>query len=224
MTSLSQLRKLKEAPRPQEDAQEPFPVAPLPVDGEPQTYLLTPYLERLQALSQEQKGLVQEKAHINATMARQQQETNKMLRRLAQDSKLLSQHAPPKSETPHSSLSFAKATKSASITEQIRPWLFAADSAKIATLEAVAEAADKGEVSIEDAMQALDQVSMLQNKGPLQVPEDGEAGLAERHIEAAEVDEKSGAIVEKRAERRRTKDEQRSIWSALDGNLGLINE
>ncbi|RYC63719.1 hypothetical protein CHU98_g2482 [Xylaria longipes] len=224
MASMSQLRKLKESPRPQEEAQESAPAAPLPANPEPQTYLLTPYLEKLQALSQEQKGLVQEKAHINATIAKQQQETNKALRRLAQDSKLLSKHAPPKSEKSHSSLSFAKATKSATITEQVRPWLFAADSAKIATLEAVAEAVDKGQMSIEDAMQALDQVSMLQNKGPLQVPKEREAGSAERSTGTSEEDEKSGASVERRTKKKSVKDEQKSIWSILDGNLGLINE
>ncbi|KAI0459418.1 hypothetical protein F5B21DRAFT_456646 [Xylaria acuta] len=224
MASMSQLRKLKESPHPQEEEQESAPVVPLPAVPEPQTYLLTPYLEKLQALSQEQKGLVQEKAHINATVARQQQETNKTLRRLAQDSKLLSKHAPPKSGKSRSGLSFAKATKSATITDQVQPWLFAADSAKIATLEAVAEAVDKGQMSIEDAIQALDQVSMLQNKGPLQVPGDGELRSAERSMETAEEDEKSGISVERRTEKKPSKDEQRSIWSILDGNLGLINE
>ncbi|KAI0555386.1 hypothetical protein F4679DRAFT_166630 [Xylaria curta] len=223
MASMSQLRKLKESPRPQEIAQKSTTVTWLPADPEPQTYLLTPYLEKLQALSQEQKGLVQEKAHINATISKQQQETNKALRRLAQDSKLLSKHAPPKSEKSNSSLSFAKATKTATIAEQVQSWLFAADSAKIATLEAVAEAVDKGQVSIEDAMQALDQVSIIQNKGPLQVPGD-EEGAAERSMENANEDEQSGVSVERRAEKKPIKIEQKSIWSILDGNLGLINE
>ncbi|KAI0409732.1 hypothetical protein F4802DRAFT_545289 [Xylaria palmicola] len=224
MASMSQLRGLKESPRPQEEARRPVSVGPSPAVPEPHTYLLTPYLEKLQALSREQKGLVQEKTHINATIARQQQETNKTLRRLAQESKLLSRHAPSKSETPHSGLSFAKATRNASVTEQIQPWLFAADSAKIATLEAVAEAVDRGQTSIGDAMQALDRVSMLQNKGPLQVPEDGGARPAGRCGEPVREAEKSGANVERRAEKKSANEEQKSIWSALDGNLGLINE
>ncbi|KAI1281023.1 hypothetical protein F5Y07DRAFT_316470 [Xylaria sp. FL0933] len=224
MASMSQLRKLRELPRPEKEVSKPAPEIPLPAYPEPQTYLLTPYLEKLQALSQEQKGLVQEKAHINATIARQQQETNKTLRRLAQDSTLLSKHPQPKTEKSHSSLSFAKATKSASVTEQIQPWLFAADSAKIATLEAVAEAVDKGQMSIEDAMQALDQVSMLQNKGPLQVPEDGGASSAKGDGGSTESSEKIEASSERRGEKKPMKDGQKSIWSALDGNLGLINE
>ncbi|KAI1423968.1 hypothetical protein F5Y12DRAFT_754956 [Xylaria sp. FL1777] len=221
MVSMSQLRKLKELPRPQVEVTGSTPTILLPARPEPQTYLLTPYLEKLQALSREQKGLVQEKAHINAAIARQQQETNKTLRRLAQDSKLLSKYPQPKSAKPHSNLSFAKATKSASVTEQIQPWLLAADSAKIATLEAVAEAVDKGQMSIEDAMQALDQVSMLQNKGPLHMPEDGDTGSAKGDMESAE---KSGTSSDKRTEKKPKNDGQKSIWSALDGNLGLINE
>ncbi|KAI1189366.1 hypothetical protein F5B17DRAFT_391716 [Nemania serpens] len=221
MASISQLRKLKDLPRPREEAREPVPVVPAPASTEPQTYLLTPYLQKLQALSREQKGLVQEKAHINAAISRQQQETNKMLRRLAQESRLLSKYTPPKSEKSHSSMSFAKATKSASIAEQIQPWLFAADSAKIATLEAVAQAVDEGQMSIDDAIQALKQVSMLQNKGPLHVPEDGKVELG-KEVEGEE--RKSSGSAEKRVEKKAPKVEQKSIWSALDGNLGLINE
>jgi hypothetical protein len=210
MTSMSQLRKLSESQPPQVDVRATAPEVPLATAPEPQTYLLTPYLETLQALSREQKGLVQEKAHINATIAQQQQEANKTLRRLAQGSQLLSNYAPPKSEKPQSDLSFGKATKSASVTEQIQPWLFAADSAKISTLEAVAEAVDKGQMSIEDAMQALDQVSMLQNKGPLRM-----LGVG---------DQTSAGSAEKHTERISAKEEEGSIWAALDGNLGLINE
>ncbi|KAI0104812.1 hypothetical protein GGR51DRAFT_220807 [Nemania sp. FL0031] len=223
MASISQLRELKGLPRAEGHVQESRISVSLSAVPEPQTYLLTPYLEKLQALSREQKGFVQEKAHINATMTRQQQETKKMLRRLTQESRLLLKYPLPKSEQ-HSSLSFAKATKSASIAEQIQPWLIAADSAKISTLEAVAEAVDQGQLSLEDAMQALAQVSMLQNKGPLQVPEDGKAGSAEGEMEFLGKTKRSSGSIEKRSEKRNSKAEQKSIWSTLDGNLGLINE
>ncbi|KAI0972528.1 hypothetical protein F4678DRAFT_428363 [Xylaria arbuscula] len=213
MASIYQLRKLKESSQPQKMMSESTPAMSSPAVPEPQTYVLTPYLEKLQALSREQKDLVQEKAHINATIAQQQQETNKTLRRLTQDSKLLSKHPEPTSENSHASLSFARATKSASVTEQIQPWLFAADSAKIATLEAVAEAVDQGQMSIEDAMHALDQVSILQNKGPLQMLKNGDAGSAEGATGFTD-----------NAEKRSMEHGQKSIWSALDGNLGLINE
>ncbi|KAJ3579236.1 hypothetical protein NPX13_g1328 [Xylaria arbuscula] len=208
MASITQLREPKIlAQSHREEVSKPAPAIAVPTIPEPQAYLLTPYLEKLQTLSQEQKGLVQEKAHINSTLARQQQETNKALRRLATDSQLLSKYPQPKPEKSLSGLSFAKATKSASITDQIQPWLFAADSAKIVTLEAVAEAVDKGQMSIEDAMQALYQVSMLQNKGPLQVADEG-----------------NGASSEERTGKKSTGDKPKSIWSILDGNLGLINE
>ncbi|KAI8632095.1 hypothetical protein F5Y19DRAFT_385497 [Xylariaceae sp. FL1651] len=224
MASMAQLQKLKLSEWPQMEKEETEAEALLSPEPEPQTYLMTPYLEKLQALSREQKGLVQEKAHINATIARQQQETNKTLRRLAQESELLSKYAPPKTEKPQSSSDFGEATKSATVAEQIQPWLFAADSAKIATLEAVAEAVDRGQMAVDDAMQALDQVSRLQNKGPLQVPEPGETGHAEHDLWLAEAeDEKGGANIRKNTEKKST-DEDKSIWSTLDGNLGLINE
>ncbi|KAI1432405.1 hypothetical protein GGR50DRAFT_601467 [Xylaria sp. CBS 124048] len=216
MASMAQLRKLRDTPRPPPLEKIQAPETPLPARSEPQTYLLTPYLEKLQALSHEQKRLVQEKAHIHAAITRQQQDANKILRRLTHDSKLLSDHAPPVPERRQSGMSFAKATKRFSVTEQIQPWLFAADSAKIATLEAVAEAVDKGQMSIDDTVQALDQVSILQNKGPLEMPGEGGATSPEQDAEPGEPgenDEKKGA-----------KDQLKSIWSVLDGNLGLINE
>ncbi|KAI0508407.1 hypothetical protein F5B22DRAFT_404586 [Xylaria bambusicola] len=223
MASVSLLGKSKKATGHEDVSRPPpAPVTSAPIAPEPQTYLLIPYLERLQSLSQEQRGLVQEKAHINTTISRQQQDTNKALRRLAQDSKLLSKYPQAKPENLLAGISFSKATKSASITDQIRPWLFAADSAKIVTLEAAAEAVDRGQMPLEDAMQALHQVSLLQDKGPLQAPEDGDA-------EFAKEDEISGTIGEvragkKRASKKPTMDRPKSIWSILDGNLGLINE
>ncbi|GAP86181.1 hypothetical protein SAMD00023353_0303140 [Rosellinia necatrix] len=224
VASMYQLRQLKESPRPRAEAQKPALVVSASVNPGPQTYLLTPYLEKLQALSHEQKGFIQEKAHINAAITRQQQETSKALRHLAQDSKLLSSYAPPKSKKPNSGMSFTKATKGASIAEQIQPWLFAADSAKIATLEAVAEAVEKGQASIDEAIQALDQVSMLQNKGPLQVTGSSEAELANTVTESAEGGEQSSSSPEKRGEKNSANDGQKSIWASLDGNLGLINQ
>ncbi|KAI0397896.1 hypothetical protein F5Y17DRAFT_295758 [Xylariaceae sp. FL0594] len=229
MSSMARLRKLAAAEPPEEKevAQDPAEldvVSPAELNPEPQTYLLTPYLESLQSLSQEQKTLVQEKAYINATMARQQQEANKALQRLAQKSKLLAKYAPPPQsaeERSHANPSFSDATKAkkgASITEQIEPWLFAADSAKIATLESVAEEVDKGQIFIEKAMESLNQVSMLQNKGPLRVPpppvEGGEDGSGRSESESAAQEEGQIKCGEKKG----------SLWATLDGNLGLINE
>lgn len=255
MASMSQLRKLRDAPQqskeelalnrrlPSSSIQASI-IAPPPPP--PQTYLLTPYLEKLQALSREQKGFVQEKAHINATIARQRQETSKALRRLAQDGKLLSQPQPQSQPTTTTTTndnttinpptSFAKATQSASIASQVQPWLFAADTAKIATLEAVASAVDRGQASADDAVRALHHVSLLRNKGPLRLPGDHDhdheeeenagAGVVEEE-ECSGEDEKSGGgekNKKKDKDKKSGKEERGSIWSVLDGNLGLINQ
>ncbi|KAK5628102.1 hypothetical protein RRF57_003817 [Xylaria bambusicola] len=217
MASIFLLGKPKKVAGPEEVSRLPPPVTSAPISSEPQTYLLITYLERLQSLSQEKKGVVQEKAHISTTIARQQQDTNKALRRLAQDSKLLSKYPQPKPENLHASLSFSKATKNVSITDQIQPWLFAADSAKIVTLEAAAEAVDRGQMPIEDAMQALHQVFLLQDKGPLQAAETGDVECAKEHAA-------NSNIGEIRAGKKPAMDRSKSIWSILDGNLGLINE
>ncbi|KAI0164807.1 hypothetical protein GGR57DRAFT_212811 [Xylariaceae sp. FL1272] len=165
---------------------------------EPQTYLLAPYLENLAALAIEQRSLTQERAHINSTITRQKQATRNKLRHVAQTSELLSKYTSPDADQSDSQ----DFTKGPNVASQIRPWLYAADSVKIATLESVAEAVDAGQMAIDDAMQALDQTSRLQNKAPLN-PLSGE------RASASDARKDSG---------------KKSIWSSLDGNLGLINE
>ncbi|KAI0383850.1 hypothetical protein F5Y04DRAFT_22582 [Hypomontagnella monticulosa] len=224
VAQLEQLKQLKPEP-PQKTAQEQESGGPISSITESEAFLLTPYLEKLQAMSLEQKGLIQEKSHINGALSKQQQDLNKVLSHLVEESHLLQKYPSKGSDKPVSS--FSEATKGVSksnVTSQVEPWISAAQSAQIATLEAVFEKVEEGQLAAEDAMQALEQVRKLLNKEEKQPEEPrGEGDGAERDMWVGD-DENSGARVRKNREKKLEKQKAQSIYAKLDGNLGLINE
>ncbi|KAI1501741.1 hypothetical protein F5X99DRAFT_190414 [Biscogniauxia marginata] len=268
MTSLMQLKQLdrenrpdvekdknkrkqqSRKPKPEEPALTAAAAAASVKAAEPTAYLLTPYLERLQAISREQKGLIQEKSHINTMLARQRRETTKILDHLMDESQLLLKYPISTNTTGKSDdrgagsktksrISFGEVTRGAassaaqgrqSVTAQVEPWIFAADSAKIATLEAVAEKVEEGQMAVEEAMRSLDEVRKLLNKEEEEAEGQGDKDEGEGSPEddlwlAGDGDGKGTAPVRKNTEKKKPeKGEEKSIWSKLDGNLGLINE
>ncbi|RYP06994.1 hypothetical protein DL764_002817 [Monosporascus ibericus] len=182
--------------------------------------LITPYVEKLQAIAREQKGLVQEKSHINATLAKHQQVTQETLGHLREESQLLAKF-PSAASTGKRDADFGEATRAtkepSSVTSLLEPWLLAADAAKLATLETVAEKVEEGQTAVDEAMGALDEARKLLNKEA-----EGDEGdsLGEQDASGgAAGDEKGGASA-----RKITGKGQKSIYAKLDGKLGLINE
>ncbi|KAI8966022.1 hypothetical protein F5Y11DRAFT_236571 [Daldinia sp. FL1419] len=227
MASIAQLEQLNFQRPPKQEPRQHFQFEePKPNKPPSEAFLLTPYLEKLQAISREQKGLIQEKSHINASLAKQQQDFNQILDHLIEESHLLPKYPAKRSEKPRQSFgSITKGIKNVSVTDQIEPWISAAHSAQIATLEAVFEKVEEGQIAAEDAMQALDEVRKLLNKEvaePEQSPGEGSGG--ERDMWIGEDEETSGTRVRKNREKKVEKPKGQSIYAKLDGNLGLINE
>ncbi|KAI6093777.1 hypothetical protein F4821DRAFT_5033 [Hypoxylon rubiginosum] len=228
IASIGQLKQVKvESPQSQGREQQPATEAPSPRGPKPdsEAFLLTPYLEKLQAIAREQKGLIQEKSHINTALAKQQQDLNVTLSHLVEESHLL--HKYPTKKPDSSQLSFGEATKGArrtNVTSQIEPWISAADSAQIATLEAVFDRVEEGQVAAEDAMQALDQARKLLNKEKAETEETPEGQDASEQDMWVGEEDNGGARVRKNREKKVEKQKGESIYAKLDGNLGLINE
>ncbi|KAI1383184.1 uncharacterized protein F4822DRAFT_419572 [Hypoxylon trugodes] len=225
LASIAQLKQLNlESPQGQE-SQAPQELPP-PSNSDSEAFLLTPYLEKLQAISREQKGLIQEKSHINATLAKQQQDINKITNHLVEESHLLQTY--PTKKSGKSKSSFGEATKGANrsnVTSQVEPWISAANSAQIATLETVFEKVEEGQAAAEDAMQALDQARKLLNKDDVKIGDTpGEQETSEHDMWVGEDDENSGTRVRKNREKKVETQKGLSIYAKLDGNLGLINE
>ncbi|KAI2468022.1 hypothetical protein F4781DRAFT_282523 [Annulohypoxylon bovei var. microspora] len=226
LISMAQLKHLKLEPLKTREKQREHEIEePPPSSAKPEAFLLMPYLEKLQTISREQKGLIQEKSHINTTLAKQQQDLNKLLNHLVEESHLLQKFP---ANTSNKQLSFGEATKGvskANVTSQVEPWISAANSAQIATLEAVFEKVEEGQVAAEDAMEALDEVRKLLNKEEVEPEQSyGEQESSERDMWVGEDDENGGTRVRRNRDKKVEKQKGESIYAKLDGNLGLINE
>jgi hypothetical protein len=183
-------------------------------------YLLLPYIEQAQALARQQKSMVQEKSHTNGILAKQQEDTRQILDRVAEESQLLSRYqaanVPSKSHS-----SFEDATSQFDklrIMEQVQPWIYAADSAKLATLEEVAESVELGMGSVDEARAHLEQICKLLN---IPVPREGDVATPK---DSGEGNEKTSISPRKGQTKKDDDDCVKTIWDVLDGNLGSINE
>ncbi|EGY22755.1 hypothetical protein VD0002_g2018 [Verticillium dahliae] len=127
-------------------------------------HIMLPYLEDLLDLSRQQKGMIQQKSHINNILAQQVKDTRQILVHLAEESQLLPSHSMPAAK--RGKLGFdehmsAAASDTPDTVSQVRPWVYAADSAKISTMETVAEKVEEGHLALEGSMKALHDVEQL---------------------------------------------------------------
>jgi hypothetical protein len=167
---------------------------------------ILPYIENLLNRAHKQRALIQQKSHVNVTLARQLRETGQALGHQAEESQLLPAHRPrPGALRRNPTLNEAVASvEPLDCTSRVRPWVTAADSAKIATLEAVMEKVEEGQSSIEQAMGVLNETESLLGREPggtvtpSLVPQPGLEGqpLAKQNA--------------------------RDIWAPLRGDVGLL--
>ncbi|OIW35366.1 hypothetical protein CONLIGDRAFT_608580 [Coniochaeta ligniaria NRRL 30616] len=189
----------------------------------PVTYLLTPYLERLLSLSREQKSLITQKSHLNITIAKQLKETVQTLDHLAEESNLLPRHPIP--GTSRRKLGFGDAlgnSETLNSSSRVKPWVYAADSAKIATLEAVAEKIEEGQVALEGSMRAIQEIEQLLGRNP--AGEGAEkADVTDDDIWLTEDKPSARAGPARKHARKESKaGNATDLWAFLDGSLGLL--
>ncbi|KAF9879878.1 hypothetical protein CkaCkLH20_02689 [Colletotrichum karsti] len=190
----------------------------------PTSHLLIPYLEKMLALSREQKGMITQKSHINNVLAKQSKETRQALDHLAEESQLLPGHPMPKPR-PRSGFAedFASAvSEKQAMSERVKPWVFAADSAKIATLEAVAEKIEEGQVALEGSMTALQEVDKLLGQEPPEAQKDAGGDTTEEDIWLTQGSGNKAGARRHAHQRKGSASKPGDIWSAIDGKLGLI--
>ncbi|KAF5019314.1 hypothetical protein F66182_8683 [Fusarium sp. NRRL 66182] len=194
-------------------------------DPEPQssTYLLTPYLETLLTLSKKQKSMIAQKAHANATIGKEIKENCQSLSRLEEESQLLPAHSVTPTSRRRSGLGeFLTSTERAGFTGKIQSWVLAADAAKIATLENVAEQVEGGQVALENSMQVLQEIDLLLGQGNTAHEDEAQADTTEDDV-WLEAGTKSPTKARRHTEK--SKDaEQKDPWSSLHGKLGLIGQ
>ncbi|GKT42164.1 uncharacterized protein ColSpa_02345 [Colletotrichum spaethianum] len=196
------------------------------IPAEPTTHLLIPYLDKLLSLSREQKGMITQKSHIHTVLAKQTKETRQALDHLAEESQLLPLHPMPGTGRPKSGFgedfSAAMSEKPMS-SDRVKPWVFAADSAKIATLEAVAEKIEEGQVALEGSMPVLQEVDKLLGQRSKEPEEEAVGDMTEEDIWLTQGSaKKAGARKHATHQRKESTVNPDDIWSAIDGKLGLI--
>ncbi|KFA74795.1 hypothetical protein S40288_03506 [Stachybotrys chartarum IBT 40288] len=191
----------------------------------PLEFLLTPYVEMLLSNSSDLKAVITQKSHLNQSLAKQSTSTGQAIRHLAEESQLLPQYPLNKSNRRKSVIREdlpAKSNSRSALTEQVKPWVFAADAAKIATLETVTETVEGGQVALEGFMQNVHAMQLLlgqQTNGATQSVDDKEATdedvwLATSTEQNAKPRKHTGSSTEKQQEN--------DLWSRLHGSLGLI--
>ncbi|KAG7292220.1 hypothetical protein NEMBOFW57_002255 [Staphylotrichum longicolle] len=191
----------------------------------PTAHLLSPYLEQLLSLAHEQKGLIAHKSHLNTTISRQLKENDQILGHLAEESHLVPAHPMPGAS--RSKAAFAEATatlESSGPSQRVRPWVFAADSAKISTLEAVAEKIEEGQIALEGSMRTLGELEQLLGKSVDSQKIDEPAGSSEEDLWLTEGQPSSRAAGARRHTIRKADKpaQPKTVWDMLDGNLGLL--
>ncbi|KAK4042109.1 hypothetical protein C8A01DRAFT_14255 [Parachaetomium inaequale] len=207
---------------PATEAKAPAPAAP---KQPPTAHLLSPYLEQLLSISREQKGLIAQKSHLNGAVSKQLKENSQVLDHLAEESQLIPAHPMP--GAPRPSAAFADAmssTDSSGPSNRVRPWVFAADSAKISTLEAVAEKIEEGQIALEGSMRTLGEIEQLLGQPPESQEKEERDSTGEDDLWLAE-GQPSGKTTGARKHTSQTADrpaQAKTAWDMLDGNLGLL--
>ncbi|KAH7368970.1 hypothetical protein B0T11DRAFT_68931 [Plectosphaerella cucumerina] len=188
---------------------------------QPLTHQLVPYLETLLELSRKQKGMIQHKSHLTSTLGKEARETRKALNYLAEESQLLPRHPMPGSSSKGSfeeHMAGAAAEKP-NVAKQVKPWVYAADSAKIATFEVVAEKVEEGQLALEDSMKTLYEIDELLGR---QKPDEGQGQAGEEDVWLTEA--RTAGSSAQAQQRKPAQASPGDPWSALLGDLGLIGE
>ncbi|KXX83055.1 hypothetical protein MMYC01_200513 [Madurella mycetomatis] len=192
----------------------------------PNMHLLAPYLEQLLSIAKEQKGLIAQKSHLGAAISNQLKENGQIIDHLAEESQLIPAHPMPGASRRDSTFADAlTAAESADPSSRVKPWVFAADSAKISTLEAVAEKIEEGQIALEGTMHTLAEVDqLLGQRSNDQRDDDDGRDTAEEDPWLAEgrPSRQAGGARNLTSRKAEEAGQPKSVWDMLDGNLGLL--
>lgn len=167
--------------------------------------------------------MITQKSHMNLALGLQSKDASQIIGHLAEESQLLPQYPLKGATRRRSGLGdemVLTSSERGGLSGKIQPWVFAADSAKIATLETVAEKVEGGQIALENSMKTLQDIDHLLGL-------DTEGQTEEPDEEPMEVDvwlntgSKTPASARKHTDKR-DKRNSKDLWSNLHGNLGLL--
>ncbi|KAJ4394739.1 hypothetical protein N0V93_003958 [Gnomoniopsis smithogilvyi] len=185
------------------------------------THLITPYIENLLSVAHEQKAAITQKSHFTNVLTKQSEDIGKALVRLADESQLLPEHPTRRRQERLGGDSLDK--RGHEITTSVQSWVSAADSAKLATLETIAEKIEEGQIALEGSTKYLAEIDQLLGR-TVGVPDesvDGDTSMDDIWLTETQTPRK-GSKAPAKSKSDATKG-PKDVWSLLDGNLGLIN-
>lgn len=187
-------------------------------------YLLTPCIEALLSFANNQKSLISQKSHISKTLERCTDETCQVLGHLAEESQLLPAYPLKdslrrKSRVMHELT--VKSSENADLSTRIKPWVFAVDAAKIVNLESMAETIESGQMALEHAITALDDVETLLGIASQDTESSGGSKVADDDVWLG-TERAQDQTTRKHTETGQAGMKKGDIWFTLHGNLGLI--
>ncbi len=192
---------------------------------DPVNHLLTPYIEGIISVSRQQKAAITQKSHITTVLSKRNKDTRQVLDRLAEESQLLPAHPDKDSLRRRPGLQYEMTSKSADragVAARVKPWVLAADAAKIATLEAVAETIDGGQAALENSMTSLVKIDQLLGRGEQASEEDAVVEDATEDDVWLGSEGRGGAVRKHSKKETKPTVQKGDPWSILHGNLGLI--
>lgn len=193
----------------------------------PSTHLITPYIEGLIQVGQDQKKSIAQKSHTNTVLTKQMEATARALDRLAEESQLIPDHPMPGAARRKTGLGADLPSNGMDkLSDRVQPWVFAADAAKLATLEAVAEKIEEGQVALERSTKSLTEIDQLlgRNTNPGGACTTDEDTTIDDIWLAESASPRKGPTPRAQGRNKSNMAEEKGdIWSTLDGSIGLIN-
>lgn len=193
----------------------------------PSTHLIAPYVEGLVQVGQAQRHSIAQKSHINAIFARQTAEAIRALDRLSEESQLIPDHAIPGGARGKIGLGGDLSSDHvAKLSDRVQPWVSAADTAKLATLEAVAEKIEQGQVALEKSTRSLAEIDQLLGRNTITGGEptaDEDSTIDDIWLAGSSSPRKGLTSTAHARNTSNVVKEKQDIWSTLDGSVGLIN-
>lgn len=161
------------------------------------------------------------KSYASSMLKKQISNSRQALDRVAEESQLLPSYLMKSTQQRGSGTArdmFQSSADPEGITSQIKPWVMAADSAKIATLEAVAETIEAGQLALENCMKSIEDIDRFLGQ---------ETDQDNSHVELSgpsdDARPRSGGSARRQLDKRGPRQQTVDPWSRLHGNLGLIS-
>lgn len=193
----------------------------------PTTHLIIPCIEGLIQVGQDQRSSIAQKSHINTVLEKQTEETVRALDRLTEESQLIPDHPMPGAARRNKGLGAADPPSNGvdKLLDRVQPWVLAADTAKLATLEAVAERIEEGQVALERSTNSLAEIDQLLGRN---TKPGGESTAEDTTLDdiwlAESASPRKGPTAKTHVRNKSNMvKEKGDIWSTLDGSIGLIN-